>query len=83
MAEEKISLKKDDIDKMISQVSVECLEKVSIEGDVEIELSLGDAGEALLFQSLGCELANLAMHLVQFSKSMGYPEENLAMLQKA
>ncbi|MFB3765630.1 MAG: hypothetical protein ACE14P_10355 [Methanotrichaceae archaeon] len=75
MAEDKMSLS--NINDILSKYNVQCLEGITLEGDVEIEVNLsGDMGSGLN-QALGSELTKLAMHLLNFSKSMGYPAESM------
>lgn len=77
MAEEK-TLKLSDLNKFFSDGEVQSLEGISIEGEVDLELDLGngDIG-ALLAASFGQEIAKVATNLINFSRAMGYPVDPL------
>ncbi|MCX6675280.1 MAG: CO dehydrogenase/acetyl-CoA synthase subunit delta [Methanothrix sp.] len=73
---EKISLS--DLNKTLSEMNVQSLEGVTIEGDVEIELDTGAGGVGPLFAYyFGQEAAKIALQLISFAKAVGYPVENL------
>ena len=73
---EKISLT--DLNKTLSEMNVQSLEGVTIEGDVEIELDTGAGGVGPLFAYyFGQEAAKIALQLINFAKAVGYPVENL------
>jgi acetyl-CoA decarbonylase/synthase, CODH/ACS complex subunit delta len=73
---EKISLS--DLNKTLSEMNVQSLEGVTIEGDVEIELDTGAGGVGPLFAYyFGQEAAKIALQLINFAKAVGYPVENL------
>ncbi|MCX8206253.1 MAG: CO dehydrogenase/acetyl-CoA synthase subunit delta [Methanothrix sp.] len=81
MAEEK-KIKLSDLNKTLAQYGVEAIEGVSIEGDIEIEIDTGAAGIGPLFAYyFGQEIAQIAVQLVKFARSMGYPVD--ALLQPA
>src|SRR5512137_2003629 len=73
---EKITLS--DLNKTLSEMNVQTLEGVKIEGDVEIEIDAGAGGAGPLFAYyFGQEAAKIAMQLINFAKAVGYPVENL------
>jgi acetyl-CoA decarbonylase/synthase, CODH/ACS complex subunit delta len=65
------------INEMLSEYQVQGLEGISIEGDIEIEMDMNGGDGQVLVRHLGQEFTKLAMLLVDFSKSMGYPVEKI------
>ena len=76
MADEKTSLKMKDINEALSGYQVQSLERVVLEGDIEIEMDLSSGTQPLLAQSLGQEFTKLALQLFNFSRAMGYPVDS-------
>jgi len=73
---EKITLS--DLNKTLSEMNVQSLEGLKIEGDVEIDLDIGAGGVGPMFAYyFGQEAAKIAMQLINFAKAVGYPVENL------
>jgi acetyl-CoA decarbonylase/synthase complex subunit delta len=73
---EKISLS--DLNKTLSEMNVQSLEGLKIEGDVEIEIDSGAAGFGPLFAYyFGQEAAKIAVQLINFAKAVGYPVDAL------
>jgi len=73
---EKITLA--DLNKTLSEMNVQSLEGVKIEGDVEIEIDAGAGGVGPLFAYyFGQEIAQIAMQLLKFAQVVGYPTANL------
>lgn len=73
---EKITLS--DLNKTLSEMNVQSLEGIKIEGDVEIEIDTGAGGAGPLFAYyFGQEAAKIAMQLMSFAKSVGYPVDAL------
>ena len=73
---EKITLS--DLNKTLTEMNVQSLEGLTIEGDVEIEIDAGAGGVGPLFAYyFGQEAAKIAMQLMNFAKAVGYPVENL------
>ncbi|HOV51574.1 MAG TPA: acetyl-CoA synthase subunit delta, partial [Methanothrix sp.] len=67
-----------DLNKTLSEMNVQSLEGVKIEGDIEIELDAGAGGVGPLFAYyFGQEAAKIAMQLMNFAKAVGYPVETL------
>ena len=65
------------INEKLSEYHVQGLEGISIEGDIEIEMDM-DGGEGqVLARHLGQEFTKLAVMLLNFSKSVGYPVEKI------
>lgn len=71
MADEKTSLKMKDINEALSGYQVQSLERVVLEGDIEIEMDLSSGTQPLLAQSLGQEFTKLALQLFNFSGQWG------------
>ncbi|MGA9099057.1 MAG: CO dehydrogenase/acetyl-CoA synthase subunit delta [Methanotrichaceae archaeon] len=73
---EKITLS--DLNKTLSEMNVQSLEGLKIEGDIEIEIDSGAAGFGPLFAYyFGQEAAKIAMQLINFAKAVGYPVDAL------
>ncbi len=73
---EKITLT--DLNKTLSEMNVQSLEGIKIEGDVEIEIDAGAGGVGPLFAYyFGQEAAQIAMQLIKFAKAVGYPVDAL------
>lgn len=81
MAEEKSTLKMEEINAALSDYQVQSLDGVILEDDIEIEMDLSSGIQPLITQSLGREFTNLALQLFNFSRAMGYPVDS--MLQTA
>ena len=62
---------------MFKGMDVEALEGVTIEGDIELDLSGGGVFDPTLAYSLGHEAAQIAVHLVNISRLLGYPVEQI------
>lgn len=73
---EKVTLT--DLNKTLSELNVQSLEGVKIEGDVEIEIDAGAGGVGPLFAYyFGQQAAEIAMQLIKFAKAVGYPVDSL------
>jgi acetyl-CoA decarbonylase/synthase complex subunit delta len=73
---EKVTLA--DLNKTLSEMNVQSLEGIKIEGDVEIEIEAGAGGVGPLFAYyFGQEAAKIAMQLMSFAKAVGYPVDAL------
>src|SRR5512136_496251 len=73
---EKISLS--DLNKTLTEMNVQSLEGLKIEGDVEIEIDAGAGGVGPLFAYyFGQQAAEIAMQLIKFAKAVGYPVDGL------
>jgi acetyl-CoA decarbonylase/synthase complex subunit delta len=71
-------MKLSDLNKTLSDYGVEALQGVSIEGDIEIEIDSGGAGVGPLFAYyFGEQVAQVAVQLVKFARTMGYPVDSL------
>lgn len=77
MADEKISLKMNDINEALSDYQVQSLEGVVLEGSIEMEMDISSGAQQLLAQSLGHEFTKLAMQMFNFSRAMGYPVDTM------
>lgn len=72
------NIKLSDLNKTLSEYGVEALQGVSIEGDIELEIDTGAGGVGPLFAYyFGHEIAQVAMQLIKFAKTMGYPVDGL------
>ena len=70
-------LKLSELGSMLSDLDVEALEGVHIEGDIELELdSMGGLNPQLSYM-LGQETAQIAQHLINISRLLGYPVDQL------
>jgi hypothetical protein len=72
MASKNGSIKLSEINQALSDYKVQSLERVVMEGDIEIEVDLSNGAKST---DMGCELTMLALQLFSFSKAMGYPAE--------
>jgi len=67
-----------DMNKLLSEGEVRSLEGLSIEGDIEIELDVGGPGLGpILMAGFGQEIVKTATQLLNVSKALGYPADNL------
>jgi acetyl-CoA decarbonylase/synthase complex subunit delta len=67
-----------DLNKTLSEMNVQSLEGIKIEGDIEIEIDAGAGGVGPLFAYyFGQEAAQIAMQLIKFAKAVGYPVDSL------
>jgi len=67
-----------DLNKTLTEMNVQSLEGLKIEGDVEIDLDVGAGGVGPLFAYyFGEQAAKIAMQLMDFAKALGYPVQNL------
>lgn len=64
-------------------MDVEALEGVTIEGDIELELDAMGGLNPQLAYMLGHEAAQIAQHLINISRLLGYPVDNLIGAAKA
>jgi len=71
-----VSLKIEDLFKLLKKYNIEELEGVKIEGDIEIEMEVGSSILPII-QALAQELGMAAYHLARASKILGYPVEQL------
>ena len=84
MAEEsRKAIKLGELNKILSEGNISCLEGLSIEGDIEIEVDVGGAGVGpVLMAGFGQELVKTATQLLNFSKALGYPADSLLVQPK-
>jgi len=77
------AIKLSDLNKFPSEGEIRSLEGLSIEGDIEIELDVGGAELGpILMAGFGQEIVKTAAQLLNFSKALGYPADNLLVQQK-
>jgi acetyl-CoA decarbonylase/synthase complex subunit delta len=62
---------------MFKDMDVEALEGVTIEGDIELDLGGGGGLDPAFAYSLGHEAAQIAVHLANISRLLGYPVEQV------
>jgi len=80
MANDRISLKINDLNEALSDYQVQSLEQVVLEGDIKMDLS---GGSPLgLAQPLGQEFARIALQLFDLSRAMGYPVDCMLQTEK-
>jgi acetyl-CoA decarbonylase/synthase complex subunit delta len=79
MAEEsRKAVKLGELNKFLSEGEIRSFEGLSIEGDIEIEVDVGGADVGpILVAGFGQEIATMATQLLNFSKALGYPADNL------
>ena len=77
MADETKSLKMKDINEVLSDLKIQNLDGVVLEGDIEIEMDLSSGMLPLLEQSLGREFTRVALKLLNLSRAMGYPADGM------
>jgi acetyl-CoA decarbonylase/synthase complex subunit delta len=84
MAEEsRKAIKLSDLNKSISEGDIRSLEGLSIEGDIEIEVDVGGADLGpILMAGFSQEIVKTATQLLNFSKALGYPADNLLVQPK-
>ncbi len=84
MAEEsRKAIKLSDLNKFLSEGEIRSFEGLSIEGDIEIEVDVGGADLGpILMAGFGQEVVKMATQLLNFSKALGYPADNLLMPPK-
>jgi acetyl-CoA decarbonylase/synthase complex subunit delta len=58
-------------------MDVEVLEGVTIEGDIELDISGGGGFDPIIAYALGHEAAQIAAHLANISRLLGYPVEQV------
>lgn len=68
-------IKLSDLGSLFGDLDIEALEGVKIEGD--IELDLGGMLNPQIAYSLGYEIAQIAVHLINISKILGYPADQM------
>ena len=79
MAEEsRKAVKLGDLNRFLSEREIRSIEGFSIEGDIEIEVDAGGMDAVpILAASFGSEIVKTATQLLNFSKALGYPADNL------
>ncbi|MDK2891700.1 CO dehydrogenase/acetyl-CoA synthase subunit delta [Methanohalophilus sp.] len=66
-----------DINKLFKDLDVESLEGVTIEGDIELNISGGGGLNPALAYALGHEAAQISLHIANISRMLGYPVDQL------
>lgn len=64
---------------MLQDLNIEALEDVSIEGDIELNISGGGGGalNPAFGYALGQEIAHISLHLANIGRILGFPAEQL------
>lgn len=77
------NIKLSQLGSLFEGMDVEALEGVTIEGDIELELDAMGGLNPQLAYMLGHEAAQIAQHLINISRLLGYPVDNLIGAAKA
>ncbi len=70
-------LKLTDINDLFKDLDVESLEGVTIEGDIELDISGGGGMNPALAYALGHEAAQISLHVANIARMLGYPIDQL------
>ncbi|MCD4798551.1 MAG: CO dehydrogenase/acetyl-CoA synthase subunit delta [Methanosarcinales archaeon] len=70
-------IKLSELGSLFNDMDVESLEGVTIEGDIELEMDAGGGLDPQLAYMLGHETAQIARHLINISRLLGYPVDQL------
>ncbi len=70
-------LKLTDINDLFKGLDVESLEGVTIEGDIELDISGGGGMNPALAYALGHEAAQISLHVANIARMLGYPIDQL------
>ncbi len=70
-------IKLSELGSLFDDMDVESLEGVTIEGDIELEMDAGGGLDPQLAYMLGHETAQIARHLINISRLLGYPVDQL------
>jgi acetyl-CoA decarbonylase/synthase complex subunit delta len=70
-------IKLSELGSLFNDMDVESLEGVTIEGDIELEMDTGGGLDPQLAYMLGHETAQIARHLINISRLLGYPVDQL------
>lgn len=68
---------------LLKDLDVESLEGVSIEGDIELDISGGGGLNPAMAYALGHEAAQISMHVANIARMLGYPVDQLSQHQWA
>jgi acetyl-CoA decarbonylase/synthase, CODH/ACS complex subunit delta len=70
-------IKLSELGSLFNDMDVESLEGVTIEGDIELDMDTGGGLDPQLAYMLGHETAQIAQHLINISRLLGYPVDQL------
>jgi len=70
-------LKLADFNKLFKDLDVDSLEGVTIEGDIELNISGGGGLNPAMAYALGHEAAQISLHIANISRMLGYPVDQL------
>ncbi|MBA1341477.1 MAG: Acetyl-CoA decarbonylase/synthase complex subunit delta 1 [ANME-2 cluster archaeon] len=70
-------IKLSELGSLFNDMDVESLEGVTIEGDIELEMDAGGGLDPQLAYMLGNETAQIARHLINISRLLGYPVDQM------
>ena len=62
---------------MLQDLDVESLEGVTIEGDIELNISGGGGLNPALAYALGSEISQISLHMANIGRMLGFPAEQL------
>ena len=70
-------IKLSELSSLFDDMDVESLEGVTIEGDIELEMDAGGGLDPQLAYMLGHETTQIAVHLINISRLLGYPVDQM------
>src|SRR6056297_3657625 len=62
---------------MLQDLNVEALEGVTIEGDIELDISGGGGLNPELAYAIGNEISHMSLHMANIGRILGFPAEQL------
>lgn len=66
-----------DITQLFKDFDIEALEGVSIEGDIELNITGGGGLNPALAYALGQEISHISLHMANIGRILGYPVDQL------
>lgn len=70
-------MKLKELSDMLQDLNVESLEGVTIEGDIELNISGGGGLNPALAYALGNEISQISLHMANIGRMLGFPAEQL------
>jgi len=62
---------------MLQELNIESLEGVTIEGDIELNITGGVGLNPALAYALGSEISQISLHMANIGRMLGFPAEQL------
>lgn len=66
-----------DITELFKDFDIEALEGVTIEGDIELNITGGGGLNPALAYALGQEISHISLHMANIGRILGYPVDQL------